>query len=292
MKLSVALLNAVTDDPFPIDTDTYDDFVLGTPEQTFKVSVTLTCLSSMTWPAASTHVRVSGRVDEELNMYSKYIEREDIAALDEDSVVQVILDGLREDSVSYSDRHRPSFSKAVVHQHTDPKAWTSQAGTVDIRVEAVKLVRRDVLSPQSRRKLKAESSKTAVVKHGEQCKYWQCPALRVVPSVSVCHSEGAPDLKLEDGQQDKTGEGEGAKVSESDIVTPLPAQQCVSSSVSLAYYTVKYDSAEHVSLRRIHAQSSLAAGSQVAGEHQKRPRSNVKQKRPAKKGYKEVPCSV
>lgn len=50
MKLLISLLNAVTDDPFPVESDSHEDFVLGTPAQTIKVLVTLNGISSIVWP--------------------------------------------------------------------------------------------------------------------------------------------------------------------------------------------------------------------------------------------------
>lgn len=136
----------------------------------------------------------------------------------------------------------------MVHHHTDPTSWTSQAGRVDIQVQAVKLVRWEA-SGRTVMARRPRESKTAVVNRGDECKPFQSPGLRVVPGVSVCHSTVTPDVKLEDGQQ---AVGGGAKVRESDIVTALPAQHYVNTSVSLAPpYKVKYDSAGHVFLRRV-----------------------------------------
>ncbi len=207
---------------------------------------------SIVWPEGFTHLQVSGRLDGEINMHSKFIRRRDIAATVADGVddeVQVILDGLMEPGILYSKRHRPSFSEAVVLQHTDSTSWTSQAGTVKIGVEAVKLVH-----APGRQLVRSES---AVVKRGADCNFFHTPGLRVVPGVSVCHSEGTP--KLEEGQQAV------AKVKESAIIMPRPAWHSYYESCSLASVTVKYDSKKNVNLRRINTEKGLAAGHKFAG---------------------------
>ncbi len=224
-------------------------------------------------------------------MYSRFISRQNLAALvtpDEDNPdeVQVILASLLELGIIYSERRRPSFSKAVVQlQRTDPTSWTSQAGLVEVEVEAGKLVKQ----PGG----KLARSQPAIVKCGEECKPFNPPALRVVPSVAVCHSEATP--KPKQGQQETAGvakvsetvmpqaanqscsksasaalqaahssevanldkgrratAGGVANFSESSIVMPPPANHSFSKSASLASVKVKYDSKEHVNLRRKH----------------------------------------
>jgi len=123
-------------------------------------------------------------------------------------------------------------------------------------------------------------SESAIVKRGTDCKFFHTPGLRVVPGVSVCHSEGAP--KLEEGQQAV------ARVKESAIVMPRPAWHSYYESCSLASVTVKYDSEKNVNLRRINTEQGLAAGHKFVGQRFKRPRSSAKPKKPAKKGYREV----
>ena len=133
-KPSVSWLNAVNNAPFPTASDLHEDFVLAEPGQTFKVLVSLKRPSNIVWPEGSTHLRLAGRLDGNFDMHSKFISRQNLAALvtpDEDNPdeVQVILDGLLEQNIVYSQRRRPSFSKAVVQlQQTDPTSWTSQAG--------------------------------------------------------------------------------------------------------------------------------------------------------------------
>lgn len=274
-KPSVSLLNVVTDAHFPTASDLPEDFVLAEPGQNFKALVLLKRLSSIVWPEGFTHLRVSGRLDGEFDMHSRFIRRQDLAATvanGEVDDVQAILDGLMELGILYSERHRPSFSEAVVLQHTDSTSWTSQAGTVEIGVEAVKLVH-----APGRQLVRSES---AVVKRGTDCKIFHNPGLRVVPGVSVCHSEGAP--KLEEGQQAV------ARVKESAIVMPRPAWHSYYESCSLASVTVKYDSEKNVNLRRINTEQGLAAGHKFVGQRFKRPRSSAKPKKPAKKGYREV----
>jgi len=123
---------------------------------------------------------VAGRLDGNFDMHSKFISRQNLAALgapneDNPDEVQVILDSLLEHGIPYSERRRPSFSKAVVQlQQTDPTSWTSQAGLVEVEVEAGKLVKQ----PGG----KLARSEPATVKCGEECKPFNPPALRVVPT--------------------------------------------------------------------------------------------------------------
>jgi len=301
-------------------------------------------------------------------------------AEDSPDEVQVILDGLLEQNIVYSERRRPSFSKAVVQlQQTDPTSWTSQAGLVEVEVAAGKLVQ------LPGRKL--AKSEPATVKCGEECKPFNTPALRVVPSVAVCHSEAtakphdqqgqqataggvtkvsessvvipcpakqgfsntaSPALQVvpnvqvchseatpkpKQGQQETAGvakvsetftvmpqaanqsfsksasaalqaahspevanldkgrratAGGVAKFSESSIVMLRPANHSFSKSASLASVKVKYDSKEHVNLRRIHTEKNLADGYKFAGQQWKRPRRNDELNGPANKSYKEV----
>ncbi len=129
----------------------------------------------------------------------------------------------------YSERRRPSFSKAVVQlQQTDPTSWTSQAGLVEVEVAAGKLVQ------LPGRKL--AKSEPATVKCGEECKPFYTPALRVVPSVAVCHSEATP--KPHDQQGRQATAGGVTKVSESSVVIPQPANQSFSKTASSALQVV------------------------------------------------------
>jgi len=79
-----------------------------------------------------------------------------------------------------------------------------------------------------------------------------------------------------------------AKFSESSIVMLRPANHSFSKSASLASVKVKYDSKEHVNLRRIHTEKNLADGYKFAGQQWKRPRRSAELNRPANKSYKEV----
>ena len=93
--------------------------MLAEPGQTFKVFVSLKRPSSISWPEGSTHLHVAGRLDGDLRMHSKFISRQELAAFlahaeDSPDEVQVILDGLLEQNIVYSERRRPSFGKAVV----------------------------------------------------------------------------------------------------------------------------------------------------------------------------------
>ncbi len=54
-----------------------------------------------------------------------------------------------------------------------------------------------------------------------------------------------------------------------------PANHSFSKSASLASVKVKYDSKEHVSLRRIHTEKNLADGYKFAGQQWKRPRRSA-----------------
>jgi hypothetical protein len=388
-KPSVSLLNAVNNADFPTASDLHEDFVLAEPGQTFKVFVSLKRPSIISWPEGSTHLHVAGRLDGGFHMHSIFISRQNLAAFlahaeDTPDEVQVILDGLLEQNVVYSERRRPSFGKAVVQlQQTDPTSWTSQAGLVEVEVAAGKLVQ------LPGRKL--AKSEPATVKCGEECKSFNTPALRVVPSVAVCHSEATPKPhdqqgqqataagvtkvsessvvipcpakqsfsntaslalqvvpnvqvchsaatpKPEQGQQETAGvakvsetftampqaanqfgiesfsksasaalqaahspevanldkrrratAGGEAKFSESSIVMPRPANHSFSKSASLASVKVKYDSKEHVNLRRTHTEKTLADGYKFAGQQWKRPRRSAELNRPANKSYKEV----
>ncbi len=233
-KPSVSLLNAVNDAPFPTASDLHEDFVLAEPGQTFKVFVSLKRPSNIVWPEGSTHLRVTARLDGNFKMYSRFISRQNLAALvtpDEDNPdeVQVILASLLELGIIYSERRRPSFSKAVVQlQRTDPTSWTSQAGLVEVEVEAGKLVKQ----PGG----KLARSQPAIVKCGEECKPFNPPALRVVPSVAVCHSEATP--KPHDQQDQQAIAGGVTKVSESSVVIPQPANQSSSKIASSALQVV------------------------------------------------------
>ncbi len=214
----------------------------------------------------------------------------------------MILDGLLEQNIVYSERRRPSFSKAVVQlQQTDPTSWTSQAGLVEVEVAAGKLVKQ----PGG----KLARSEPATVKCGEECKPFYTPALRVVPSVAVRHSEATP--KPKQGQQETAGvakvsetstvmpqaanqsfyksasaalqaahspevanldkgrratAGGLANFNESSIVMPRPANHSFSKSASLASVIVKYDSKEHVNLRMKHNDKTLEDGYKFAGQ--------------------------
>jgi hypothetical protein len=77
----LTLLNAVTYAHFPIANDSYEDFVLAEPGQTFKVLVSLKRPSSIVWPEGSTHLRVAGRLDGNFDMHSKFISLQNLAAL-------------------------------------------------------------------------------------------------------------------------------------------------------------------------------------------------------------------
>jgi len=195
-------------------------FVLAEPGQTFKVFVSLKRPSSISWPEGSTHLQVAGSLDGDFHVHSKFISRQNLAAFlahaeDSPDEVQLILDGLLEQNIVYSERRRPSFSKTVVQlQQTDPTSWTSQAGLVEVEVAAGKLVQ------LPGRKL--AKSEPATVKCGEECKPFNTPALRVVPSVAVCHSEATPKPHDQQGQQAIAGRV--AKVSESSAVIPQPAK--------------------------------------------------------------------
>ncbi len=79
-----------------------------------------------------------------------------------------------------------------------------------------------------------------------------------------------------------------AKFSESSIVMPRPANHSFSKFASLASVKVKYDSKEHVNLRRTHTEKNLADGYKFAGQHWKRPRRSAELNRPANKSYKEI----
>ena len=145
-KPSVSLLNAVNNAPFPTASDLHEIFVLAEPGQTFKVFVSLNRPSSISWPEGSTHLHVAVRLDGKIRMHSKFISRQNLDAFlahaEEPDEVQVILDSLLEQNIVYSERRRPSFSKAVVQlQQTDPTSWTSQAGLVEVEVAAGKLVK-------------------------------------------------------------------------------------------------------------------------------------------------------
>ncbi|DBA78010.1 TPA: hypothetical protein ACH3X1_009102 [Trebouxia sp. C0004] len=67
-----------------------------------------------------------------------------------------------------------------------------------------------------------------------------------------------------------------------------PANYSFSKSASLASLKVKYDSKEHVNLRRIHTQKNLADGYKSAGQQWMRPRRNAELNGPTNKSYKEV----
>ncbi len=246
MRPPVSLLNAVTDAPFPIATDGYEEFVLAEPGQTFKILVSVD-RSRIPWPEDSTHLCVTGLLDGRWSTHGKVIRRQDLAGADgEDEEVLVILDGLVEPGISYSDRHGLCFNKTAVQlQQTDPTSWTSQAGLVEVAVGAGKLLQR-TLSGE-----KLSATEPAKVICGEKCKPFNLPALRVVPGVAVRHSEATP--KIQNSQQAIIGGA--AKISESAIVMPWPAghslidEQDNLNSASLDFVRVKYDSAEHVKLR-------------------------------------------
>ena len=72
---------------------------------------------------------------------------------------------------------------------------------------------------------------------------------------------------------------------------PLPADHSFFQSASLASVTVKYDSKEHVDLRRDHTKTNLENGYKFVGQQWKRPRRNVELNGPTNKSYKEV-CNV
>jgi len=268
---------------------------LAEPGQTFKVLVSVQ-RSTIPWPEDSTHLCVIGMLDGRWSLHGKVIKRQDLAgADDEDEEVLVILDGLVEPGISYSDRHGLYFDKTAVQlQQTDPTSWTSQAGLVQVVVAAGKLLRRT----RSRKKLSA--TEPAKVICGEECKPFNLPALRVVPSVAVRHSEATP--KIQNSQQAIIGGV--AKISESATVMPWPAghilidehdadidEQDILNSVALDSITVKYDSEEHVKLRFDHTEQTLADNHEFAGQPWKRHKRCAKPNRPTKTGYKEV-CTL
>ncbi len=283
-KPSVSLLNAVNNAPFPTAKDGHERFVLAEPGQTFKVFVVLKRPSSIAWPEGSTHLRVTARLDGKIRMRSKFISRQNLAAFlthaDEPDEVQVILDSLLEQHIVYSERRRPSFSKAVIElQQTDPTSWTSQAGLVEVEVAAGKLVKQPG-------QIFAGSAEPATVKSGEECKPFYAPALRAVPSVAVRHSEATPEPRDEQAIA-----GGVAKFSESSIVMPPPAHHGFFQSASLASVKVKYDSKEHVKLRREHTENKLAYAYKFAGQQWKRPRRNAELNELINNSYKEV-CTL
>jgi len=216
-------------------------------------------------------------------MRSKLISRQNLADrtehAEEPDEVQVILDSLLQENTVYLDRRRPKFSKAVIElQQTDPTSWTSQAGLVKVEVAAGKLVKQ----PGG----KLARSEPATVKRGEECKPFYTPDLRTVPGVAVRHSEVAP--KPHDEQAIAGGV---AQFSESSIVMPLPANHSWFQSASLASVKVKYDSKEHVKLRREHTERNLAYAYKFVGQQWKRPRRNAELNGPTNKSYKEV-CTL
>jgi len=99
---------------------------------------------------------------------------------------------------------------------------------VEVEVAAGKLVQ------QPGRKL--AKSEPATFKCGEECKPFNTPALRVVPSVVVCHSEATPKPHDQQGQQAIAGGV--TKVSESSVVIPRPANQSFSKAASPALQVV------------------------------------------------------
>jgi len=133
---------------------------------------------------------------------------------------------------------------------------------------------------------KLARSEPATVKCGEECKPFHPPALRVVPNVAVRHSEATP--KPHDQQVQQATAGGVAKFSKSSIVMPRPANHSFSKSASLASVELKYDSKEHVDLRRLHTEKNLADNYKFAGQQWKRPRRNAELNRPDNKSYKEV----
>ncbi len=133
---------------------------------------------------------------------------------------------------------------------------------------------------------KLARSEPATVKRGEECKPFYTPDLRTVPGVAVRHSEVAP--KPHDEQAIAGGV---AQFSESSIVMPLPANHSWFQSASLASVKVKYDSKEHVKLRREHTERNLAYAYKFVGQQWKRPRRNAELNGPTNKSYKEV-CTL
>jgi len=90
--------------------------VLAEPGQTFKVFVSLKRPSSISWPEGSTHLHVAGRLDGDFHMHSKFISRQNLAAFlahaeDSPDEVQVILDGLLEQNIVYSERRKALFQQ-------------------------------------------------------------------------------------------------------------------------------------------------------------------------------------
>ena len=293
----VSLLNAVTDAPFPTVTDVYEEFVLAEPGQTFKVLVSVQ-RSTIPWPEDSTHLCVIGVLEERWFLHGKVIRRQDLAeADDEESEVLVTLDGLVEPGISYSDRHGLCFEQTAVQlQQTDPTSWTSQAGLVKVVVAVGKLLQQT----QSRKEHSA--TEPAKVICGGECKPFNLPALRVVPSVAVHHSKATP--KTQNSQQAIIAGV--AKITESATVMPWPAghilidehdadidEQDMLNSVALDSITVKYDSEEHVKLRLEHSEQTLADNNEFAGQPWKRPRRNAKLNGhgPTNNSYKEV-CTL
>ncbi|DBA96275.1 TPA: hypothetical protein ACH3X3_002457 [Trebouxia sp. C0006] len=265
----VSLLNAVTDAPFPTVTDVYEEFVLAEPGQTFKVLVSVQ-RSTIPWPEDSTHLCVIGVLEERWFLHGKVIRRQDLAGADDEE-----------------------SETAVQLQQTDPTSWTSQAGLVKVVVAVGKLLQ------QTRSRKEHSATEPAKVICGGECKPFNLPALRVVPSVAGHHSKATP--KTQNSQQAIIAGV--AKITESATVMPWPAghilidehdadidEQDMLNSVALDSITVKYDSEEHVKLRLEHSEQTLADNNEFAGQPWKRPRRNAKLNGhgPTNNSYKKV----
>ena len=72
---------------------------------------------------------------------------------------------------------------------------------------------------------------------------------------------------------------------------PLPANHSFFQSASLVSVKVKYDSKEHVNLRRKHTKKALAESYKFAGQQWKRPRRSAELNKPTETCYKEV-CTL
>ncbi|KAL0047115.1 hypothetical protein WJX82_006956 [Trebouxia sp. C0006] len=179
----------VEDAPFPTVTDVYEEFVLAEPGQTFKVLVSVQ-RSTIPWPEDSTHLCVIGVLEERWFLHGKVIRRQDLAGADDEE-----------------------SETAVQLQQTDPTSWTSQAGLVKVVVAVGKLLQ------QTRSRKEHSATEPAKVICGGECKPFNLPALRVVPSVAGHHSKATP--KTQNSQQAIIAGV--AKITESATVMPWPA---------------------------------------------------------------------
>ena len=108
----------------------FEDLVMAKHGQEFKALVLLKRLSSIVWPEEFTHLRVSARLDGEINLYSKFTCRQDIAANEADGAddeVQVILDGFdgawylevkAPQALDQRKNHSPAYRLNVLDQPT------------------------------------------------------------------------------------------------------------------------------------------------------------------------------